>query len=120
MIMMDDVRVPQENILPEAKGLNGPFSCLNSVSTTTTRTTTTVTKTVNIPFPPPPPPPMLIPSPPNSLAPPLIRLAMVFVGVPWDRLYSASVLPGTTPWIGTYHHHHYYYYDKDCIHFHHV
>lgn len=30
MIMMDDVHVPAENMLPKAKGLNGPFSCLSS------------------------------------------------------------------------------------------
>lgn len=29
-IMMDEVFVPQENILPGVKGLRGPFSCLNS------------------------------------------------------------------------------------------
>jgi len=29
-IVMDEVFVPQENKLPDAKGLNGPFSCLNS------------------------------------------------------------------------------------------
>ena len=29
-IVMDDVFVPEENKLPGAKGLNGPFSCLNS------------------------------------------------------------------------------------------
>jgi len=29
-IVMDDVFVPEENQLPGAKGLNGPFSCLNS------------------------------------------------------------------------------------------
>jgi glutaryl-CoA dehydrogenase len=28
MIMMDDVRVPKENIL-DVKGLKGPFTCLN-------------------------------------------------------------------------------------------
>ena len=28
MIMMDDVKVPKENIL-NVKGLKGPFSCLN-------------------------------------------------------------------------------------------
>jgi glutaryl-CoA dehydrogenase len=28
MIMMDDVRVPKENML-DVKGLKGPFSCLN-------------------------------------------------------------------------------------------
>jgi len=30
MIMMSDVFVPAENMLPDAKGLRGPFSCLNS------------------------------------------------------------------------------------------
>jgi len=30
MIVMDDVKVPGENMLPKAKGLGGPFSCLNS------------------------------------------------------------------------------------------
>lgn len=29
-IVMDNVEVPKENMLPLAKGLNGPFSCLNS------------------------------------------------------------------------------------------
>jgi len=29
-IMMDDVFVPEENKLPTAKGLSGPFACLNS------------------------------------------------------------------------------------------
>ncbi|KAJ1961348.1 hypothetical protein GGI12_003300, partial [Dipsacomyces acuminosporus] len=29
MIQMDDVEVPVENMLPEASGLKGPFSCLN-------------------------------------------------------------------------------------------
>ena len=29
-IVMDEVLVPEENKLPSAKGLNGPFSCLNS------------------------------------------------------------------------------------------
>jgi glutaryl-CoA dehydrogenase len=29
-IFMDDVRVPAANVLPLAKGLNAPFSCLNS------------------------------------------------------------------------------------------
>ncbi|MEX0921151.1 MAG: acyl-CoA dehydrogenase [Rhodovibrionaceae bacterium] len=28
-IVMDDVEVPEENLLPEAEGLKGPFSCLN-------------------------------------------------------------------------------------------
>jgi len=27
---MDDVKVPAENMLPEIKGLKGPFSCLNN------------------------------------------------------------------------------------------
>jgi len=30
MIFMDDVHVPEENILPGVKGLKGPFSCLTS------------------------------------------------------------------------------------------
>jgi len=30
MVMMEDVFVPAENMLPGAKGLRGPFSCLNS------------------------------------------------------------------------------------------
>lgn len=30
MIMMDDVRVPEENLLPGAVGLSGPFGCLNN------------------------------------------------------------------------------------------
>lgn len=30
MILMDDVKVPEENMLPLAKGLAGPFSCLNN------------------------------------------------------------------------------------------
>ena len=30
MIMMQDVFVPAENMLPEVKGLRGPFSCLNN------------------------------------------------------------------------------------------
>ncbi|KAI8325398.1 putative glutaryl-CoA dehydrogenase mitochondrial precursor [Martensiomyces pterosporus] len=29
MIQMDDVEVPAENMLPDASGLKGPFSCLN-------------------------------------------------------------------------------------------
>ena len=29
MIMMDDVQVPEENLLPHVEGLKGPFSCLN-------------------------------------------------------------------------------------------
>mmetsp|Transcript_906 Transcript_906/g.1425 ORF Transcript_906/g.1425 Transcript_906/m.1425 type:complete len:415 (+) Transcript_906:49-1293(+) len=29
-IIMDNVKVPKENMLPKAKGLSGPFSCLNS------------------------------------------------------------------------------------------
>ncbi len=28
-ISMDDVKVPEENMLPNVKGLKGPFSCLN-------------------------------------------------------------------------------------------
>ncbi|XP_076762904.1 glutaryl-CoA dehydrogenase, mitochondrial [Xylocopa sonorina] len=30
MILMDNVEVPQENLLPNAVGLKGPFSCLNN------------------------------------------------------------------------------------------
>lgn len=30
MIMMDDCEVPRENVLPDALGLSGPFSCLNN------------------------------------------------------------------------------------------
>jgi glutaryl-CoA dehydrogenase len=30
MIMMDNVEVPKENLLPNITGLRGPFSCLNS------------------------------------------------------------------------------------------
>ncbi|KAI8137902.1 glutaryl-CoA dehydrogenase [Fennellomyces sp. T-0311] len=30
MVMMDDVRIPVENMLPGAKGLSGPFGCLNN------------------------------------------------------------------------------------------
>ena len=30
MIMMQDVFVPEENMLPKVKGLRGPFSCLNN------------------------------------------------------------------------------------------
>lgn len=29
MIMMEDVEVPEENLLPDVEGLKGPFSCLN-------------------------------------------------------------------------------------------
>ncbi|CAF5192164.1 unnamed protein product [Rotaria magnacalcarata] len=29
-IVMDDVQVPKENLLPKVKGLKGPFSCLNN------------------------------------------------------------------------------------------
>ena len=29
MIMMDDVFVPEENLMPEVQGLGGPFGCLN-------------------------------------------------------------------------------------------
>jgi glutaryl-CoA dehydrogenase len=29
MIVLDDVRVPEENLLPAVKGLKGPFGCLN-------------------------------------------------------------------------------------------
>lgn len=31
MIVMDDVPVPKDSILPGAKGLGGPFACLNNV-----------------------------------------------------------------------------------------
>nr|CAG8443553.1 4975_t:CDS:10 [Entrophospora candida]CAG8532418.1 10091_t:CDS:10 [Entrophospora candida] len=30
MIMMDNVEVPEENLLPEVEGLKGPFGCLNN------------------------------------------------------------------------------------------
>ncbi|KAK9454135.1 acyl-CoA dehydrogenase/oxidase [Dipodascopsis uninucleata] len=30
MILMDEVEVPKENLLPSIKGLKGPFSCLNN------------------------------------------------------------------------------------------
>ncbi|XP_067943522.1 glutaryl-CoA dehydrogenase, mitochondrial-like [Watersipora subatra] len=30
MIMMDNVEVPEDNMLPHVKGLGGPFSCLNN------------------------------------------------------------------------------------------
>ena len=30
MIMMEDVEVPAENLLPNVKGLKGPFGCLNN------------------------------------------------------------------------------------------
>ncbi|CAK9814721.1 Glutaryl-CoA dehydrogenase, mitochondrial [Anthophora plagiata] len=30
MILMDNVSVPEENLLPNAQGLKGPFSCLNN------------------------------------------------------------------------------------------
>lgn len=30
MILMDDVRVPEENILPNVVGMTGPFGCLNN------------------------------------------------------------------------------------------
>ena len=29
-IVMDNVRVPKENMFPDVKGLKGPFSCLNN------------------------------------------------------------------------------------------
>jgi glutaryl-CoA dehydrogenase len=29
-IVMDEVRVPKENVFPTVKGLKGPFSCLNN------------------------------------------------------------------------------------------
>lgn len=30
MILMDEVRVPAENVLPKVEGLKGPFTCLNN------------------------------------------------------------------------------------------
>ncbi|XP_037047602.1 glutaryl-CoA dehydrogenase, mitochondrial [Bradysia coprophila] len=30
MILMDDLRVPEENLLPKVEGLKGPFTCLNN------------------------------------------------------------------------------------------
>nr|XP_031293249.1 glutaryl-CoA dehydrogenase, mitochondrial isoform X4 [Camelus dromedarius] len=30
MVIMDDVEVPEENVLPKASGLSGPFGCLNN------------------------------------------------------------------------------------------
>lgn len=30
MILMDDVHIPEENILPHTEGLSGPFKCLNN------------------------------------------------------------------------------------------
>lgn len=30
MILMDDVRVPEENLLPKVEGFRGPFTCLNN------------------------------------------------------------------------------------------
>jgi glutaryl-CoA dehydrogenase len=30
MILLDDVRVPEENLLPDAHGMSGPFGCLNN------------------------------------------------------------------------------------------
>lgn len=30
MIMMDEVEIPQDNVLPNVSGLRGPFSCLNN------------------------------------------------------------------------------------------
>lgn len=30
MILMDDVPVPEENVLPKVEGLKGPFTCLNN------------------------------------------------------------------------------------------
>lgn len=30
MILMDDVRIPEENLLPNALGMSGPFGCLNN------------------------------------------------------------------------------------------
>lgn len=29
-IVMDEVRVPKQNVFPTVKGLKGPFSCLNN------------------------------------------------------------------------------------------
>lgn len=29
-IVMEDVKVPEENMFPEVKGLKGPFACLNN------------------------------------------------------------------------------------------
>ncbi|RLO10039.1 hypothetical protein DYB28_008586, partial [Aphanomyces astaci] len=34
MIAMEDVKVPKANMLPNVKGLKGPFTCLNSAPTT--------------------------------------------------------------------------------------
>jgi len=30
MILMDEIRVPEENLLPKVEGLKGPFGCLNN------------------------------------------------------------------------------------------
>lgn len=30
MILMDNLRVPEENLLPNVEGLKGPFGCLNN------------------------------------------------------------------------------------------
>lgn len=30
MIMLDDVKIPKENVLPKVTGMRGPFACLNS------------------------------------------------------------------------------------------
>ena len=30
MILMDNVQIPEENILPKAEGLSGPFGCLSN------------------------------------------------------------------------------------------
>lgn len=30
MILMDDVRIPEDNLLPNALGMSGPFGCLNN------------------------------------------------------------------------------------------
>lgn len=30
MVLMDEVRVPEENLLPKAEGLKGPFTCLTN------------------------------------------------------------------------------------------
>ena len=30
MILMDNVKVPKENLLPNVEGLKGPFGCLNN------------------------------------------------------------------------------------------
>lgn len=30
MIILDDVRIPEDNLLPKVEGLRGPFTCLNN------------------------------------------------------------------------------------------